>query len=208
MLHFLVRSGRTSDWVRSESHTSRVTGGWIADDDNTQPNRWMKINDAVLRKLVNVWPVARLATTSEIGVPHVVPIVFVVEATILYSPIDGKLKRGTLLKRLSNVVENSRVSLLLDDYLDDWQRLWWVRLDGKAKVYVPDATKASEIEIQLLQKYPQYEDRTLLPHDVQYLRIAWHQGAAWAQSGDPEDMIQQAISLLGKGRRGGSSQGG
>ena len=76
----------------------------------------MKINDAVLRKLVNVWPVARLATTSEIGVPHAVPIVFVVEATDLYSPIDGKLKRGTPLKRLRNVVENPRVSLLLDNY--------------------------------------------------------------------------------------------
>lgn len=180
----------------------------MAEDNNAQPNLWMKINDAVLQKLVNVWPVARLATTSKIGVPHAVPIVFVVEATVLYSPIDGKLKRGTSLKRLRNVVENPRVSLLLDDYQDDWQRLWWVRLDGKAEVYVPDAIKASEIEKQLLQKYPQYEDRSLLPHDIQYLRIAWHQGAAWAQSGDPEDMIQQAISLLGRERRGGSSQGG
>lgn len=166
----------------------------------------MKISDAVLWELVNVWPVARLATTSESGVPHAVPIVFVIEGTDLYSPIDGKLKRGTPLKRLRNVVENPRVSLLLDDYVDDWQRLWWVRLDGKAKVYVPDTIKASEIEKQLLQKYPQYEDRSLLPHDTPYLRIAWHLGAAWAQSGNPEDTIQQAINLAGRGRHGDSNQ--
>ncbi len=158
----------------------------------------MKIDDTILQKLLNSWPVARLATVSATGVPHVVPIVFVVEGAHLYSPIDGKLKRGTPLRRLSNIQENSAVTLLLDDYQNDWQQLWWVRLDGEAEQYMPEVTRQPVLEALLGAKYPQYEDRTLLPRDLQYLRITWHQGAAWAQSGDPAKVIQQAISGLAK----------
>ncbi len=154
----------------------------------------MKIDDTLLAKLMNSWPVARLATVSGTGVPHAVPIVFIVEGAHLYSPIDGKSKRGTPLKRLRNIEENPAVTLLLDDYHDDWLRLWWVRLDGEAELHLPDDTRARVLEKSLRGKYPQYEDPTLLPRDVQYLRITWHQGAAWAQSGDPTRLIERAIS--------------
>ncbi|MCZ6617142.1 MAG: TIGR03668 family PPOX class F420-dependent oxidoreductase [Gammaproteobacteria bacterium] len=156
----------------------------------------MKIDDPLLRRLMNSWPVARLATVSGSGAPHAVPIVFIVEGAHLYSPIDGKLKRGTPLKRLRNIEENSTVTVLLDDYHPNWQRLWWVRLDGEAELFVPDVAKARVLEKLLLGKYPQYQDRTLLPRDVHYLRITWRLKAVWAQSGDPSPVIEQAIGEL------------
>ena len=77
-----------------------------------------------------------------------------------------------------------------------------MRLDGEAERYVADEAKARALEKLLLAKYPQYEDHTLLPSDVQYLRITWHLGAVWAQSGDPAHVIEQAISeLIGPGPR-------
>ncbi len=156
----------------------------------------MKLNDAILQKLLNCWPVARLATVSAAGLPHAVPIVFVVEGVHLYSPIDGKLKNGTPLKRIRNIEENPAVTLLLDDYHDDWQQLWWVRLDGEAELHVPDASVSRLLEKLLRTKYPQYEEGTLLPRDAHYLRITWRQGAAWAQSGYPAHIIGQAIDRL------------
>ncbi|TDJ30232.1 MAG: TIGR03668 family PPOX class F420-dependent oxidoreductase [Gammaproteobacteria bacterium] len=156
----------------------------------------MKIDNELLKTLMHAWPVARLATASREGKPHTVPIVFVVDGVHLYSPIDGKSKRGTPLKRLRNIEENSAVTILLDAYHDDWQRLWWVRLDGKAERFMADETKARVLEKLLLAKYPQYEDHTLLPRDAQFLRITWHLGAVWAQSGDPTQVIEQAISEL------------
>ncbi len=157
----------------------------------------MTIDDTILHKLLNSWPVGRLATVSAGGVPHVVPIVFVAQGSYLYSPIDGKSKRGTPLKRLSNIEENSTVTILLDEYHDDWGRLWWVRLDGEAELYTPDASQSGLLEELLRTKYPQYEDRTLLPNDVQYLRITWHRCVTWAQSQDVTRTIEQAISTCG-----------
>ncbi len=161
----------------------------------------MKIADSLLAKLMNVWPVARLATVSESGVPHAIPIVFVVEGERLYSPIDGKLKRGSPLKRVRNIANNPAVTILLDDYQTDWECLWWVRLDGDAELHVPEPTRARALKTLLLAKYPQYESGGLLPRDGQYLRINWCLGATWAQSGDPAKVIEHAISELQRSAR-------
>ncbi len=169
------------------------TSGAPIPDHTLKLGKQMTIDDTILHKLLNSWPVGRLATVSARGVPHAVPIVFVAEGSRLYSPIDGKSKRGTPLKRLRNIRENPAVTLLLDDYHDDWGRLWWVRLDGEAELYLPDAPQSRLLEKLLRATYPQYEDRSLLPNDVQYLRITWHQCATWAQSGDVTQMIEQAI---------------
>ena len=44
--------------------------------------------------------------------------------------MDQKPKSGTNLKRLQNVGENPRVTMLADEYSDDWDTLWWARADG------------------------------------------------------------------------------
>ena len=48
--------------------------------------------------------------------------------------VDWKPKKSPNLRRLRNVRENPRVALLADHYADDWNQLWWVRVDGWASV--------------------------------------------------------------------------
>jgi PPOX class probable F420-dependent enzyme len=99
--------------------------------------------------------VAYLATVREDGRPHVVPIVFAVREGIVYSIADPKPKSGLDLVRHRNVRANSAVSLLVDAYDEDWERLWWVRADGVARV-VEDGDEC-ETTIRLLRaKYAQY----------------------------------------------------
>jgi PPOX class probable F420-dependent enzyme len=98
--------------------------------------------------------VARLATVGADGRPHVVPIVFAVEGDTIYSAVDQKPKRTTKLRRLANVEANPRVSLLVDHYEDDWQKLWWVRADGRAEIL--EASEANKAIDRLAERYEQY----------------------------------------------------
>ena len=107
-----------------------------------------------IRRLSNS-AVARLATVNEVGRPHIVPIVFVVEKDTLYFAVDAKPKRTTDLKRLKNIATNPAVSVLADHYEDDWTKLWWVRADGTARV-VTDTTEAERAIELLANKYEQH----------------------------------------------------
>lgn len=103
--------------------------------------------------------VARLATADRSGRPHVVPIVFVVEGDILVSVVDHKPKRSASLRRLANVADNPSVSVLVDEYSDDWDRLWWVRADGTARVVGPETEEARQAVELLMARYRQYQDQ-------------------------------------------------
>jgi|SRR6185437_4698775 len=99
--------------------------------------------------------VARLATITASGAPHLVPIVFVGYGSTIYTAVDAKPKRTTALKRLANIAANPQVTLLVDQYTDDWTQLWWVRADGTARV-LEDSANAI---VLLAQKYPQYREQ-------------------------------------------------
>jgi len=47
--------------------------------------------------------VARLATVSPQGLPHLVPFVFAVDGDRLYSAVDAKPKRTLVLRRFDNI---------------------------------------------------------------------------------------------------------
>jgi PPOX class probable F420-dependent enzyme len=98
-------------------------------------------------------PVARLATVSADGVPHVVPVVFVVAANRVISAVDHKPKSTTALRRLDNIAANPAVSLLVDHYDEDWSQLWWARADGRARVHEAYDLRA------LVARYPQYREQ-------------------------------------------------
>src|SRR4029077_14156187 len=68
--------------------------------------------------------VARLATADKSGQPHVIPICFVFDGQNFYSPIDEKPKRAapTNLKRLRNIRENPKVTIVIDHYEEDWRK--------------------------------------------------------------------------------------
>jgi PPOX class probable F420-dependent enzyme len=99
--------------------------------------------------------VARLATASADGRPHLVPIVFAVRDDTVYSAVDAKAKRTTRLRRLANVAENPAVSLLVDHYDEDWTRLWWVRAEGRGRVLGAAESEAVAAVALLQERYPQ-----------------------------------------------------
>jgi PPOX class probable F420-dependent enzyme len=104
--------------------------------------------------------VARLATVTPDGQPHLVPIAFALEGDRIYSIVDPKPKASSSLARLRNIEANPQVSLLLDAYSEDWERLWWVRADGRGTV-VADGPGWERAITLLRAKYPQYRDAHL-----------------------------------------------
>ena len=103
--------------------------------------------------------VARLATVRADGRPHIVPIVFAFDGEVVRTVADPKPKRGMDLLRHRNIAANPAVSLLVDQYEETWQAIWWVRADGVAQV-VDDGPERDETIRQLRTKYPQYADWT------------------------------------------------
>lgn len=99
--------------------------------------------------------VARLATVSAAGVPHLVPVTFAVRGDQVVFAVDHKPKTSVALRRLRNIAENPAVCFLADGYDEDWSRLWWARADGTARVLPPGAEPVS----WLVAKYEQYADR-------------------------------------------------
>jgi PPOX class probable F420-dependent enzyme len=112
------------------------------------------ISDEALRRFTGA-RVARLATVTPDGRPHVVPVVFAFADGVVYTAVDGKPKSTARLKRLANIEHDPRVSVLVDHYDEDWSALWWVRADGIARV-LPDAGLAL-----LRAKYAQYQEVSL-----------------------------------------------
>jgi PPOX class probable F420-dependent enzyme len=107
-------------------------------------------------------PVARLATVRPDGSPHLVPVTFALSPggdEVVFA-VDSKPKTTTHLQRLANIAAEPRVSFLVDHYDDDWTQLWWVRVDGVARLL----DEAAEAEARtssldaLAAKYPQYRD--------------------------------------------------
>ena len=109
-------------------------------------------------------PVARLATSTPDGKPHLVPVVFAVgvdsEHDVVYTAVDAKPKTTQRLRRLANIAANEQVSLLVDHYADDWNQLWWVRVDGVATIHAEGTAMQTGYEL-LRAKYPQYQSVSL-----------------------------------------------
>jgi PPOX class probable F420-dependent enzyme len=103
--------------------------------------------------------VARLATVGADGRPHIVPICFALDEQTLYFAVDSKPKQTTNLKRLRNIAANPAVSVLVDHYEDDWDRLWWVRLDGVARVVTDEGEVKKALRL-LAARYSQYRATT------------------------------------------------
>ena len=117
--------------------------------------------------------VARLATTDPDGRPHLVPIVFALEGDTLYSAVDQKPKRSQKLRRIENARARPDVTILVDHYEEDWGRLWWIRLRGRARV-LDDGDEREHALALLREKYSQYikepPDGPVLAVDVTEVR--------------------------------------
>jgi PPOX class probable F420-dependent enzyme len=101
--------------------------------------------------------VARLATLDVDGRVHLVPIVFALAEDTLYTAVDSKPKRSRTLQRIENARARPDVTVLVDRYEEDWSRLWWVRLRGRARV-LDGGEEAHTALALLVRKYEQYAD--------------------------------------------------
>ena len=99
--------------------------------------------------------VGRLATVDAAGQPMVVPVCFALVGERLYWAVDAKPKHTRNLRRLRNIADNPRVSLVVDEWDEDWRRLRWVMVEGTA-VEVTDAAERTRALDALVAKYPQY----------------------------------------------------
>ena len=122
--------------------------------------------------------VARLASADAQGEPHVVPVCFALSESSVYITIDRKPKREGVraLKRLRNIAENPAVALVADHYEEDWSRLAWVMLRGRAEILDEgeDHDRAQEL---LRARSPQYREMALAALPVIAIRVA--RAASW-----------------------------
>ncbi len=122
--------------------------------------------------------VGHLASASRDGRPHVVPVCFALIEERVYVGLDSKPKSvdHLRLRRVRNILENPRVSFLVDRYSEDWTRLGWVLMSGRAGLVESTAERAEAIHV-LRGKYEQYAD--LLPDEAPVLRIGVERTSAW-----------------------------
>lgn len=124
--------------------------------------------------------VAHLATADEKGQPHVIPICFVFDGRELYSPIDEKPKSTAPLglKRIRNIQANPQVAVVVDRYRENWSKLAYVLITGRAKVLLK-GTKHKRAVFLLRSKYPQY--RRMAIHERPIIRVTPVRLKSWGR---------------------------
>jgi PPOX class probable F420-dependent enzyme len=146
-----------------------VTHGTSSSGDDGPVESWTTAAISAAR-------VARLGTTGGDGAVRVVPICFAVVDGWLVSAVDHKPKRSDRLRRLDDISLTGVATVLIDQYDEDWTRLWWVRVRGRAQVLAADDPHAATARHALTVKYHQYRDQA--PSGAVY-RIALDEITSW-----------------------------
>jgi len=121
---------------------------------------------------------AHLATSDKSGQPHFIPICFVFDGKHFYSPIDEKPKRAApaKLKRLKNIRENPSVALVIDHYEENWRKLAYVLIFGKARILHRGEKHRRAVKL-LRRKYRQY--RAMAIHERPMIVITAKKIVSW-----------------------------
>ena len=142
------------------------------------------ILNTVQRELVMNQLVARLATSTSIGEPYLIPVTFVLDANRILIVIDDKPKSGGPLRRVRNILENSSVAVLFDHYEDDWNQLWWLLIRGNGEILQFDdfsEDQQSNIPALFKKKYHQYSD--LIFYEKTFISISIKTVSSWRFDG-------------------------
>jgi PPOX class probable F420-dependent enzyme len=114
------------------------------------------ITDIHLKAIIDKATVARLATVDLECKPHLIPVVFVFDNECYFIPIDEKTKRSN--------PENPNVASLIDEYNEDWRKLYFVMIQGKASIIGGKELEQNEQALLekahklLSSKYVQYQE--------------------------------------------------
>jgi PPOX class probable F420-dependent enzyme len=116
--------------------------------------------------------VGHLATADREAVPHVVPVCFAISQGSLYITIDEKPKReaGPDLKRIRNIARNPMVAIVVDRYDENWTRLGWVMLRGRAEI-LRAGTEHDDAQELLRSRYRQLAAMQLADRPVIAVRL-------------------------------------
>jgi len=110
--------------------------------------------------LIKGTKVARLATVDQKSHPYVVPVIFVFYENSFFIPLDEKVKtvNARKLKRVKNIEKNPNVTILIDKYQNNWKKLFFLMIHGKATVIDEKNNKLMDkVHKLLISKYPQYK---------------------------------------------------
>ena len=124
--------------------------------------------------------VARMATADKSGRPLVVPICYAYDGRCFYTPIDKKPKRVSAggLKRVRNLSENPNVSVVIDEYHENWTMLCYVIIQGRAELLEREEEYLNPLRL-LCEKYPQYEDMNLSKLNLPVIKIIPNRIRSW-----------------------------
>ncbi len=132
----------------------------------------MTAPSAEQRRFLDTRLVAYLTTVDAAGAPHAVPVCFALAGETAYVVSGGERNRTgrRLDKRIRNLTGNPKASLAADHYEDDWDRVAWVRVDGRAEVFTSGDEHAEAVRL-LRERYPQFNDMELDGAPMIALRI-------------------------------------
>jgi PPOX class probable F420-dependent enzyme len=126
--------------------------------------------------------VARMATVDESGGPLVIPVCFAYDGRFIYTPIDKKPKKVSTweLKRIRNILENPRVALVMDEYSEEWDDLYYIIIHGSAEVIESGDEYHNSFAI-LSIKYPQYKKMRLVEEGLPVIKIVPEKIVSWGK---------------------------
>ena len=139
---------------------------------------------SLVKRVMDVAPIARLAQIDDLGEAQVLPFVFVRTANALWSPVDGKPKRHARLTRLDWVAHHPNVCVLIDHYCETWSELWWLKLYCHAAIFRGDHPQWKHASAALVDKYPQYADIPLFSGEPTMIRFQWREWKSWSAGGE------------------------
>ncbi len=124
--------------------------------------------------------VAHLATCDSAGVPTVIPVCHLFKDGIIYTPIDRKPKKvvPAKLKRIKNIIRNPNVALVMDEYQDNWEKLSYIIVTGKALIIDHGEEYATALRY-LCEKYEQYREMKLDTLGLPVIRILPEKVVSW-----------------------------
>jgi PPOX class probable F420-dependent enzyme len=111
---------------------------------------------------------------DEAGQPLVVPLCYATDGRAIYSALDEKPKRvrPAALARVRAIRAHPAVTLVVDDYSEDWTHLAYLLVRGEAAFLDPGGVEHGQAVVLLRAKYPQYRTMSIEAQPVLRLRPA------------------------------------
>ncbi len=153
--------------------------------DEARPGRPLRATELAFLREARV---GRLATVDAAGYPAVVPFCFALlswDDPVVVSVLDEKPKRvpDAELARVRHIRQHPAVGFVVDHYDEEWARLAFVQVRGRASLLSPGEAGHAEAITALREKYAHYRAMAIEKRAV--IVIADLRGTSWRGDGSP-----------------------